>query len=128
MVLKFRQVRGWVLVVALTALTLAHAGCSRSNSSDKAAVRRQRMENYWTKFKTKEKQRPEKMEEVAALSHRMSQSHLEKLRKTHKMVQDRYAQELRDWSEDAPKRQAQAKKLLKGKPEEIGETYHKMTD
>jgi len=86
------------------------------------------MENYWSQFKAEEKRRPEQMQEVAEMSHRMRLRHSERLRRDYKMIQDRYARELKDWRDQAPQRHEQAKKLLKGKPDQIDDTFHTMTD
>ncbi len=116
-----------MLVASLLLIPFASAfGCSDPRFKQKQSQRDDQMRSLVTEQAKRAWERENRLSEFHSFHQKRSKTHAEHLQQSWNLIEQRYAKRLKAWSEQAPRRREFTQRVLKGKPQEIDDTWAKM--
>jgi leucyl aminopeptidase (aminopeptidase T) len=118
---------GMTRIYLLIAVSLAMLGCNNAKYKSTRYERDRRMYGMATDYVAYNKAGPERMSYVAGVDRKVRQRQQESLDRTLKFIEDSSEREQARWDAQHKNRQSWFQRIFKGKPEQIEDTFAKMT-
>ena len=113
-------------LLMVCAAVAALGGCTDPRFQKQQAVRDARMAHHLNDYAAHDAAGVDRMRQTLDLDAALNQHRAEHLTYTCGLVRKVHERDVRRWNEEAPLRKARLETLLRGKPDEIDDTYAKM--
>ena len=106
--------------------TVVLSGCSDPRFKQQQNRRDARMARYLNDYAAHDAEGVDRIRQTVELDKTLAEWHAENLTRTCGLVRALHERDVQRWKEEEPLRKARIEALLRGKPEEIDDTYAKM--
>jgi hypothetical protein len=113
-------------LAAVLGIALVLSGCSDPRFKQKQAIRDARIKHYLDDYAAHDAAGVDRMRQTVDLDRTLAEWRAENLTRTCGLVRTLHERDVRRWKEEEPLRKARIEALLRGKPDEIDDTYAKM--
>ena len=114
------------IIWAAFGIVVVLSGCSDTKFKQKQELRDERISRYLNDYAAHEAAGVDRMRQTLDLDKRLAASHAENLARTCGLVRSLHERDVRRWKEEEPRRKARLDAILRGKPDQIHDTYAKM--
>lgn len=111
-------------LVGLAAISAA--GCNDPRFEKQSEIRRQRIEHHVRQYRDHDAAGPERIRETLDLHEKLRKSHEASLNKTYALYRQLHERDVERWRGERDLRRERAIEQLRGKPEQIDDTWAKM--
>lgn len=114
------------ITTAAFGIVVVLSGCSDHRFKQKQAERDERITHHLNDYAAHDAAGVDRMHQTLELDKRLGEWHAENLARTCGLVRTIHERDLRRWKEEEPLRKAHIEAILRGKPEQIDDTYAKL--
>ncbi len=113
-------------LTAAFGIAVVLSGCSDPRFKQNQQVRDTRMARYLNDYAAHDAAGVDRIRQTVELDKTLAEWHAENLTRTCGLVRTLHERDVRRWKDEEPLRKARIEALLRGKPDEIDDTYAKM--
>jgi hypothetical protein len=113
-------------IFGLLAMSTAVGGCHDPRHVKQSEIRRQRIDQHVRQFRDYDAAGPERVQQTLDLQSQLREYHQESLNSTVATTRRLHERKVQKWESDRELRRERAHRYLRGKPEEIDDTWAKM--